>query len=140
MALSIGDERKESRKGMAQVTIHQGIRHEINVTDIPESMADSTICAALYNKATNKRYVAERSGSVSTALTFAWESGLKAKSDTDKELIIDPDQPNGTASMDIGVYDLEIFSQNRSMLFCQPNYANVVASNVMAVNTADGEE
>lgn len=124
---------------MAQVTIHQGIQHYINVTDIPESMADSAICAALYNKATNKRYVAERSGSVDTALTFTWSDGLKQKSDTDKELIIDPDQPNGTASMDIGVYDLEIFAQNRSMLFCQPNYANVVASNVMAVNTAEGE-
>mgnify|MGYP004620258931 FL=1 len=125
---------------MAQVTIHQGIQHDINVTDIPESMADSTICAALYNKATNKRYVAERSGSADTALTFTWSDGLKPKSDTDKELVIDPDKPNGTASMDIGVYDLEIFSKDRSSLFCQPNYANVVASNLMAANTADGEE
>lgn len=123
-----------------KISIKQGTKHWIDVpkADLPTQPTGVTWKAALYNRATDKRYVANSSSQNPTYHHFEWPAGVTVSAG--QPIAIDPTVKNGTASMDEGVYDLELYTSDFANIATQVNYAEVTQCNIMAKNTGDQPE
>lgn len=113
-----------------QIEIKQGIAKSLlfDKNEYPE--VDASWQAALVNPSTDMRYVADTTDD-GEVICFTWPSGLK---EVQGKLVPDDNYPNGTAHMDVGTYDIEIFLDDRSDMGTLYGGARVVSSNLMTEN------
>lgn len=114
-----------------QIEFQQGISKTMSL-DNSEYGVSATWIAALINPSTNIRYVANTTIE-NDMVRFTWPSGL------DANLNIDPSQPNGTAHMSVGVYNLEIYTSDLKDIGVAYEAVRVVSSNLMAKNAPTNE-
>lgn len=102
-------------------TIYQGFAYALGVAN--GLTVGKSYSAALYLKSTNKRFLAKVNGSDNeTSAQFTEDGSLSFKW-----------HPADTTNMDVGVYDLEIFSADKEEIYAMSGF-NVVPSNLKAGN------
>lgn len=116
---------------MAYVRVLQGEQTESFVFDFSElgSIEDKVFKAVLFSIVTDKRFVADIVSQQGNTISFAWKSGLTENSDGTFSL--NSNEPNGTAHMPVGVYNLEIYDEDRLIVAGIKDCVEVLPSNFM---------
>lgn len=111
---------------------------DVNKKNLPVIEQGVSYMAAIYCKSTNKRYVANGPTEELTGiLKFTWPHGVTT--DTNGKNIPDPSIKNGTASMKVGMYVMEIFASDKSFVTDHGAFVEVVESNILADNSNEGQ-
>lgn len=113
-----------------QIEVKQGYAKSLlfDKSEYPE--VEASWKAALVNPSTNMRYVADATDD-GEIICFTWPSGLKQ---SQGKWVLDDDNKNGTAHMDVGTYDIEIYLDDNSDIGTLYGGARVVSSNLMTDN------
>lgn len=120
----------------SQVEIKQGIAKtiKIDMVNYPTLPTEVTWVAAFVNPSTNERYLSDASTTQGTFVTFHWPSGLVDNPESEDYGKFDESKPNGTAYMDVGVYNFELYTSDHSDMGVLYERFRVTASSLMANN------
>lgn len=123
---------------MVVIQFKKGIKAliEVEKADLPPIGAGATYQCAIYNRTLNKRYVASGPTEVvSGVLTFEWPHGVTT--DQNGRNVPDPSVKNGTASMEVGKYQLELYGSDKSFMTDGNQLVEVIDVNILASNSVD---
>lgn len=121
---------------MVIIQFKKGIKAliEVEKADLPPIGANESYQCAIYSQTLNKRFVA--TGPTEDAegkLVFVWPHGVKT--DEYGKNIPDPEVTNGTASMPLGRYQLELYATDKSFMTDGNQLVEVIDVNILASNS-----
>lgn len=123
-----------------QVEIKRGIGFKmvIDTAIYPTLAPEATWKAALVDPSNGMRYNATVTAS-GTVHTFAWPSGLVDDTESADYGKVDENKKDGTAHMNVGTYDFELYTSDHSAMGALYGRFRVVDSNLMSKNAPAGK-